>query len=107
MKVQIPVSRMISFAAHVAGKSRGGITPTEARELAGELLSIVAPPLVGLAPPVVGSILAPVLDVVADLLQAPPATVEEAASRVVAAVAPFVSEAVDLHIDEPTVEIVP
>jgi len=106
VKVQIPVGKLIAFASHAAGKARGGLTPAEARELCGELLSVVALPLVGLAPPVVGSVLAPVLEVVADLLQSPPATVEEAASRVVAAVAPFVPASVDLDIPDTTVEIV-
>ena len=108
MRVQLPVGRLITFAAHAAAKAKGGITPAEGRELAGELLGIVAPPLVGLAPPAVGSVLGPVLDTMAGMLTDPPDTVEEAAARVVAAVAPFAPEVVDLHLvsADPVVEIV-
>lgn len=107
MKIQIPVGRLITFASHAAAKAKGGITPAEGRELAGELLGIVAPPLVGLAPPVVGSVLGPVLDTMAGMLTDPPDSVEEAAARVVAAVAPFAAEVVNLHLvsADPVIEI--
>ncbi len=105
MKIQIPVGRLITFTAHVATKAKGGITPAEGRELAGELLGIVTPPLVGLAPPVVGSVLGPVLDTMAGMLTDPPDSVEEAAARVVAAVAPFAAEVVDLHMADAVVSV--
>lgn len=108
MRIQIPVGKLITFTAHVTAMAKGGITPAEGCKLAGELLGIVAPPLVGLAPPAVGSVLGPVLDTMAGMLTDPPDTVEEAAARVVAAVAPFAPEVVDLHLvsADPVVEIV-
>lgn len=98
MKIRIPpASAIIGWITSGLAKARGGFTPVEARTWAAEGLELVGPsvaPASGVARPVVEA----VLGVVGDLLRDPPADAAEAAGRIVAAVGPFVGEAVEVMI---------
>lgn len=99
-QVRIPVARLVKLGTHALAASKGGFSAQEVRSLGVEALSVSRLILTPLLPPVVGPVVGPVLDAVEGMISSPPSSVQDAARRIIDAVADVLPTDVDIDVPE-------
>lgn len=98
MKFKLPAGRLLALGTHVLAASKGGISAKEARALGVEALAVARLILTPLLPPAVAPVVGPVLDVVGEMIASPPASVQEAAQRIIEAVSGMLPAEVEIDV---------
>lgn len=98
MKLRLPVGRLLTLASHVGAASKGGISHAEARKLGVEAFGIGRIMVTPFLPPTIAPVVSPVLDVIESMIGNPPASVEDAAHRIIGAVSGMLPAEVEIDV---------